>query len=56
MKYLPKPVIEELEIVKKVTGVGKDCQAFNELVNYSRIGREAEKIMTFGLPGFRRRR
>jgi hypothetical protein len=50
MKYLPRSVLEELESIKKDKGLSKDVLAFDEIVNYCRVGRETERIMRFGLP------
>lgn len=50
MKYIPVNVLKELESIKIDNGIRKDALAFGELVNYCRVGREAERLMRFGLP------
>jgi len=47
-RYLPKNVLEEIEKIKKdknLKGQGSDTIALNDMVDYSRVGRELEKVM-----------
>lgn len=42
--YVPKIVFEELEQIRLEDEIGKNADAFSEMVKYSRVGREAKKI------------
>lgn len=48
MKYIPKELLEELSIIKASKGL-RDSDAFRDLKNYSMIGREVERLMSFGI-------
>lgn len=46
--YIPLSVIDEVEDIKQedgLVGFGSDALAFNELVKYAKVGREAKRIM-----------
>ena len=47
MKYIPAVIIEELEDLKLEKGLLNDSDAFREIANYSQVGRETERLMTF---------
>jgi hypothetical protein len=53
-KWVPEPVLLELESVKEQRGLLKDAEAFKEMAGYSKVGREIERIMRFGLGGRRK--
>lgn len=44
VKYVPNNVLEELDRVKKENSLDRDCDAFDKIVEHSRVGREVEKI------------
>ena len=49
MVYAPPNVIMELETIitrKNLTGRKRKAVAFREMVKYSKVGREAENILT----------
>lgn len=54
--YVPKIVLEELGNVKLQTGTNKNSLALSEMCNYSKVGREVERIMHFGNPPRKRGR
>jgi hypothetical protein len=43
-KYVPSTVIQELESIKKEHGFIKDCDAMQKMVEYTKLGRELERI------------
>lgn len=52
-KWVPEPVLLELENVKQQKGLFRDADAFKEMAGYSRVGREIERLMRFNLGGRR---
>ncbi len=44
MIYVPPIVLDELVEIKQECEIGKNSKAFDEMVKYSRVGREAKKI------------
>lgn len=38
--WMPKPLIDEITIVKKSEGIQKDSKAIKKIVDYSKKGRE----------------
>ena len=44
MKYLPAYVLDELEQIKQEQRVNKDNLALFEMVKYSKVGRELDRI------------
>ena len=44
MRYLPKLVIDEIEDIKLENNINDNGWAMKELVKYSRVGREVEKL------------
>ena len=47
MKYVPKVVIEEIDDLKVEHNLKQDSVAMNKMVNYTRVGRELERMMKF---------
>ena len=47
IKYVPPVVLEEVDSIKKYLNIQRDSEAFKELTNYARIGREMERIGKF---------
>lgn len=43
MKYVPRPVFEELANIKTALGISRDAEAFEKMSKYSRVGRELDK-------------
>ena len=48
-KYVPKNVLIELDIIKKQNNILADCKAFEQLVSFSKVGRETERIVKSNL-------
>lgn len=46
MIYVPPIVLDELFKIKQEEGIGKNAKAFDKMVSYSKVGREAKKIFT----------
>lgn len=46
-KYLPTIIIEELEDLKVEHGIVGDAKAMEKMVDYTRVGREVERITKF---------
>lgn len=46
-KYLPKIVIEEIEDLKVEHGIVGDSRAMEKMIEYTRVGREVERITKF---------
>lgn len=46
-KYLPKIVIEEIEDLKVEHGIDADNIAMQKMIEYTRVGREVERITKF---------
>ena len=46
-KYIPKIVIEEVIDIKQEHQIKQDAEAFRKMADYSQLGRELERIMTF---------
>jgi hypothetical protein len=44
MKYVPPVIIEELEAIKQDHGLDVEVEAFKKMAQYSRVGREVERI------------
>lgn len=44
--YVPPSVIEELDVIRQRKKMAKRADAFRALVSYSRVGREAEDILS----------
>lgn len=42
--YVPPRVFEELGHIKQEGGLNRNCEAFNEMVLNSKIGREVKKM------------
>lgn len=57
-KYLPKNVLLELADLKREHNINQDVVAFNKMVDYTRVGREMERIINldFRFKPTRRRR
>lgn len=47
IKYMPRIVIEELNDLKVEHKINEDCKAMEKMVEYTRVGREVERMMTF---------
>ncbi len=47
MIYVPPNLLEEAQIIMDSKGLKGRTQAFDEMVKYSQVGREAEKILKF---------
>jgi hypothetical protein len=45
--YIPKSVLDETEDIKLELNINKQSKAFEKLVSYAKVGREAERILTF---------
>lgn len=43
-KYVPVNVLKEVDTIKRQHGLKKDVNAFNKMVQYSKVGRESERI------------
>lgn len=43
MKYVPRPVFEELNNIKLELGINRDAEAFEKMVKYSRVARELDR-------------
>ena len=58
--YVPPSVLDELTDIKRENKLKKNCDAFKEMVNYTKVGREAERLYNFDVKGIikakRRRR
>lgn len=50
-KYLPKIVIEEIDDIKLEHHIKSDSDAMTKMVDYTRVGRELERISRFDLFG-----
>lgn len=48
MKWVPKPVFEELYNIKTELGISRDAEAFEKMSKYSKVARELDKGF-FGL-------
>ena len=46
-KYLPKIVISELEDMRKEYNLENDGEALRKMVEFTRVGREVERIVKF---------
>lgn len=46
-KYFPSVVFEELEDLKTEHNINSDNEAIRKMVDYTRIGREVERIAKF---------
>lgn len=46
MIYVPPRVVDELEEIKQEDQLTKNAKAFDEMVKYSRVGREAKRLFT----------
>lgn len=44
--YVPPSVFEELSQIRLEDNLKRDADAFKEMAKYSRVGREAKKILT----------
>lgn len=45
--YVPPSVFEELEQIRQEDKLDRNADAFNEMVKYCQVGREAKKIFRF---------
>jgi len=45
-KWCPASVIDEIEDIKREEGVKRDSDAFVKMVKYTRVGREAKRLIT----------
>lgn len=54
--YVPGEVFKELEKIKTRKNLKSKSDAFNEMVKYSRVGREAESILTLKFSKKKRRK
>jgi len=46
MIYVPPIVLEEIFTIKQEEGIDKNSLAFDKMVKYSKVGREAKRIFT----------
>jgi len=49
--YVPPSVFDELNDIKKENKLKRNSDAFREMVNYTRVGREAERLYRFDIKG-----
>ena len=56
MVYVPPNIIEEAEKIQLAKDLPTRALAFDELVKYSQVGREAEKILSFDWELFKKKR
>lgn len=61
MIYVPHNVLDEIDNIMQQREIEQRAQAFNEMVKYSQVGREAERIMKLDFsdtpfPFFKKRR
>jgi hypothetical protein len=47
VKYIPLSLLDELEDLKMEKRLRRDVEAFEEIANYSQVGREAERLAKF---------
>lgn len=45
-KWCPASVIDELDDIKREEDIKSDAQAFTKMVKYTRVGREARRLVT----------
>lgn len=45
--YVPKNVVDELEQIKKKENLNKNVQAFNKILEHTRVGKEMEHMAGF---------
>ena len=50
-EYVPGIVIDELDDMKTEYGLNQDARAFEKMVDYTRVGREVERIMRLDMFG-----
>uniref|UniRef100_A0A6M3IEX5 Uncharacterized protein n=1 Tax=viral metagenome TaxID=1070528 RepID=A0A6M3IEX5_9ZZZZ len=55
MVYVPPVILEEAEIIAMEKGLGR-ADALRQMTNYSRVGREMERIMKLDWTLFKRRK
>lgn len=56
LKYVPRNVLDEIEILKSEEKTSKDVVAFNKMVEHARVGRELEKVYTVWNPFLKKKR
>lgn len=56
MIYVPPVVLDEVELIQQSKNIDQRSDAFNELVKYSRVGREAEQIMRLDFGIFKKKK
>ena len=54
-KWCPAFVIDELQDIKREDGMKNDPDAFKSMVKYARVGREAQRLMTFNFSKYKHR-
>ena len=47
MIYLPRVVLEEMMDIKREDNIQSNSEAFRKMTQYTRVGREANRIMNF---------
>jgi len=45
MKWLPESVIDEIQDIKREKRINKDSDALRKMVEYTRTGREVERLI-----------
>lgn len=48
MVYIPTIIIDEIEDIRREDKVNSRVDAFKELVQYARVGREVKRLTDFG--------
>lgn len=48
MVYIPPVIIDELEDIRREDQIDSRVEAFRKLAKYSRVGREAKRLVNFG--------
>lgn len=56
MVYVPHNVLDEIETIRQSKNIADRAKAFEEMVRYSQVGREAEQILRLDFGIFKRRR
>lgn len=56
MVYVPPNVIEEAEKIQESKDLATRSRAFDEMVKYCQVGREAEKILKFDWDLFKKKK
>ena len=58
--YIPTVIIDELEDIKREDGIplghGDNAQAFRKMANYTRVGREAKRIIQLDFGGAKKQK